>query len=196
MKRVIAIATLVLIAPHAHAFEWRAFEWRVGVAYVSGLSDVTDLYEQNLRIEGLNADVDLKVPLGLTAGVTYDYPSGLRLDVTLGPAFFIGGEVSYSEVPLAATLGYNFDMGGDASPFVRAGITHHFASGDYEAGSNPGLLVAAGLDFRRLTIEVAFDRSEVEFDTAVCNANNTVCTPAREKLNTYEVIASVFWRFR
>src|SRR3712207_8970680 len=51
----------------------------VGVAYASGLSDVTDLYERNLRAQGLNADVDLKFPLGLTAGATYDWASGLRL---------------------------------------------------------------------------------------------------------------------
>jgi hypothetical protein len=80
---------------------------------------VTDLHEENLRAEGLSADVDLKVPLGIAAGVTYDLPSGLRWDVTLGPTFFIGGDVSHFELPLGATVGYNFDLGGDASPFVR-----------------------------------------------------------------------------
>ncbi len=196
MRAVLVGFALASFASNVQAFEWRAFEWRLGVAYASGLSDVTDLHEDNLRAEGLEADVDLKVPLGITAGLTYDWPSGMRADVTLGPTFFIGGDVSHFELPLGATLGYSFDLGGDASPYVRAGVIHHFASGDYEAGSDPGFIVAAGLDFRRLTLEVAYDDSEVEFETAVCNANNTVCTPARESLRTYEVIASVFWRFR
>jgi len=195
MRSLFVGFALALFASNVYAFDWRAFEWRVGVAYASGLDDVTDLHEDNLRAEGLEADVDLKVPLGITAGVTYDWPSGMRADVTLGPTFFIGGDVSHFELPLGATLGYSFDLG-DASPYVRAGVIHNFASGDYEAGSDPGLIVAAGLDFHRLTFEVAFDDSEVEFETAECNANNTVCTRTTESLNTYKVIASVFWRFR
>lgn len=195
MRPVLVGFALALFASNVQAFEWRAFEWRLGVAYASGLGDVTDLHEENLLAEGLDADVDLKVPLGIAAGVSYDWPSRLRADLTLGPTFFIGGDVSHFELPLGATIGYSFDLG-EASPYVRAGLIHHFASGDYEAGSDPGFIVAAGLDFRRLTLEVAFDDSEVEFETAECNANNTVCTPSRESLNTYEVIASVFWRFR
>lgn len=194
MKSALVGIALALFTSQVHAFDWRAFEWRVGVAYASGLSDVTDLHEENLRAEGLDADVDLKVPLGIAAGVSYDWPSGMRADVTLGPTFFIGGDVSHFELPLGATIGYSFDLGGDASPYVRAGVIHHFASGDYEAGSDPGFIVAAGLDFRRLTVEVAFDNSEVEFEYADC-ANN-VCTPSTKSLNTYEVIGSVFWRFR
>lgn len=194
MKSALVGIALALFTTHVHAFDWRAFEWRVGVAYASALGDVTDLHEENLRIEGLDADVDLKVPLGIAAGVTYDWPSGMRADVTLGPTFFIGGDVSHFELPLGATIGYSFDLGGDASPYVRAGLIHHFASGDYEAGSDPGFIVAAGLDFRRLTLEIAFDDSEVEFESADC-ANN-VCTPSRKSLNTYELIVSVFWRFR
>lgn len=196
MRLVLVGLALALSASNAQALEWRAFDWRIGVAYASGLGDVTDLHENNLRAEGLDADVDLKIPLGITAGLTYDWPSGMRADLTLGPTFFIGGDVSHFELPLGATIGYSFDLGGDAAPYVRAGIIHHFASGDYESGSNPGLIVAVGLDFRRFTLELAFDDSEVEFESAQCNTNYTLCTPTREKLNTYEVIASVFWRFR
>jgi preprotein translocase subunit Sec61beta len=171
-------------------------EWRIGVAYATGLSDVADLHEDNLNASGLEADVDLKVPLGLAGGVTYDWPSGMRFDLTLGPTFFIGGDVSHSELPLGATIGYNFMREADISPFVRAGIVQHFASGDYETGSSPGLVVAAGVDFQRVTIEVAFDDSEVDFEFAECDANGANCTPAVRSLNTYDVIASVYWRFR
>jgi len=196
MKRI-CLAIMVLVwTGNAHAFDWRAVEWRVGVAYATGLNDVTDLHEDNLRASGLEADVDLKVPLGLAGGVTYDWPSGLRFDVTLGPTFFIGGDVSHSELPLGASVGYNFAREADISPFVRAGLIHHIASGDYETGSSPGLLVAAGVDFQRLTIEVALDNSEVDFEAASCDATGANCTPTVRTLNTYDVIASVYWRFR
>lgn len=194
MRICIALLAFACTTGTAQAFEWRAVDWRVGVAYASGLGDVTDLHEDNLRAEGLDADVDLKVPLGIAAGVTYDFPSGMRADFSLGPTFFIGGDVSHFELPVGVTLGYSFARNSDFSPFLRAGVIHHFASGDYEASSSPGLLLAAGIDFRRLTIEVALDDSEVEFESFSCDAN--VCRPDTTTLNTYEFIASVFWRFR
>jgi hypothetical protein len=194
MKIWLVAASLVWCTS-VQAFDWRALEWRVGVSYASGLSDVTDLHEDNLRATGLEADVDVKVPLGIAAGVTYDWPSGIRFDVTFGPTFFIGGDVSHSELPLGATIGYNFAREADISPFVRAGLVHHFASGDYETGSNPGLLLAAGVDFQRVTVEVALDNSEIEFESVQCDAALN-CTPGVRTLNTYDVLASVYWRFR
>jgi hypothetical protein len=196
MKRICLAIIVLAWGGNAHALDWRAVEWRVGVAYATGLNDVADLHEDNLRASGLEADVDLKVPLGLAGGVTYDWPSGLRLDVTLGPTFFIGGDVSHSELPVGASIGYNFAREADISPFVRAGLIHHIASGDYETGSSPGLLIAAGVDFHRFTVEVALDNSEVDFEAAECDATGANCTPTVRTLNTYDVIASVYWRFR
>jgi opacity protein-like surface antigen len=195
MRVFVAVAPFFFLASNAQAFDWRTLEWRVGAAYASGLGDVTDLHEDNLRGEGLEAEVDLKVPLGIAGGVTYDWPSGARIDLTVGPTFFIGGDVSYFEVPLGLTGGYSFARDADVNPYVRGGIIYHFASGDYEAGSTPGLLVAAGVDFTRLTIEIAADNSEVEFETVECTSPG-ICTGGRKELNTYEVIASVYWRFR
>jgi len=197
MRLILAIVALALFLSSAQAAEWRqTFEWRVGVAYASGVGDVTDLYEENLRLSGLEADVDLKFPLGIAAGMTYDWASGMRADVSLGPTFFIGGETEHFELPLGVTLGYNFMRDADASPYVRGGVIHHFASGDYDVSSNPGLFVAAGLDFTRFTIEVALDNSEVEFEAADCAPDGTMCRPTIRTLNTYEFIAGVFWRFR
>ena len=67
--RVVASAPLLLafVAP-AHATEWR-----LGLSYASGVSDVTDLYEDNLRLAGREADVDLQFPVGLAASFLYDW---------------------------------------------------------------------------------------------------------------------------
>lgn len=174
----------------------QALEWRLGVAYASDVKHVADLYEENLEIEGFDADVDLRFPIGLAAGVMYDWPSGIRGDIALGPAFFIGGEVDHFEMPLAVTVGYNFMRTADISPYVRAGVVHHFASGDYYESSAPGLLAAAGLDFERFSIEVSIDTSEVEFETFACNAARTSCRPALTEFSTYDFVASFHWKFR
>jgi hypothetical protein len=195
-KNVVASAVLALVwMPSAGAIEWELVEWRAGLAYASGIGDVTDLYEENLRIEGFDAEVDLKFPLGLTGAVRYDWPSGIRGDIGLGPMFFIGGDIDHFELPLSVTVGYNFLPDANVSPYVRGGLIHHIASGDYYSSSDPGLFAAAGLDFTHFSLEVALDRSEVEFDTFACNAAGAACRPAVTSLNTYDIIASFFWRF-
>lgn len=194
MKVVFAALAVFLAAP-ADAIEWQLIEWRAGLAYASGIDDVTDLYEENLRQEGFAAEVDLKFPLGLTAGVRYDWPSGVRGDIGLGPMFFVGGDIDHFEMPLTVTVGYNFAPRAEVSPYVRGGVTYHFASGDYDASSSPGLLVAAGLDFRQFSLEVALDRSEVDLDRVTCNAAATLCTTRAAALRTYDLVASVLWRF-
>ena len=186
-----AAIALILLGTSAHAQEWR-----LGVAYASGVNDVTDLYEENLRLAGFEADVDLKFPIGVTAGFSYDWESGIRADVGLGPVFFIGGDIRHFELPLTGTIGYNFMRLSRVSPYVRGGFTHHFASGDQYSSSDPGLLVAAGLDFARFSVELSADFSKVEFDTLVCDAQGADCTLGTRKLSTYDIIASFFWKFR
>jgi hypothetical protein len=77
---------------------------------------------------------------------------------------------------------------------VRGGFVHHFVSGDLYSSSTPGFLLAAGVDFTRVSVEVALDTSEVEFDTLACNAGSA-CRRAKTNLNTYDVLLSAYWRF-
>ena len=87
--RVVGAAALVL----AFASPAEAMEWRLGVAYASGVQDVADLYQDNLRLDGRDANVDLKLPLGIAASFLYDWTTEWRTDVGVGPVFAIGGDV-------------------------------------------------------------------------------------------------------
>jgi hypothetical protein len=190
--RVAAAAVLMLaVAGPAHALEWR-----LGLAYATGVSDVADLYEDNLRLAGFDVNVDLKFPLGVAASFVYDWTSEWRTDIGVGPAFAIGGDVKHLEVPLSATMGYNFSPYSRASPYIRGGLIHHFASGDQYSSSTPGLFFAVGVDFTHFALELATDRSEVEFDRLACNASGGNCRLTNTELNTYDVLASFYWRFR
>lgn len=190
----IAVAAILLIAGPSAV---HALEWRLGVAYASGLGDVTDLYEENLRLAGFDVNVDLKFPIGVAAGMTYDWFSGVRADVGLGPVFLIGGDVEHFEIPLSVTVGYNFLRRSHVSPYVRAGMVHHFVSGDLYSSSKPGVLAAVGVDFTRFSFEVSVDQSEVEFDSLSCsNGTGSTCRLTTTELNTYDVLAGFFWRFR
>ena len=189
--RVVAAAALLLVfvAP-AHAKEWR-----LGLSYASGVNDVPDLYEDNLRLAGREAEVDLQFPVGLAASFLYDWTTEWRTDIGIGPVFAIGGDVKHLEVPLSATIGYNFLPYSQYSPYVRGGLIHHFASGDQYDSSTPGLFLAVGVDFTHFAFELATDQSEVEFDRLFCDAAGD-CDLGTTKLNTYDVLFSFYWRFR
>lgn len=188
---VAAILAWLLSGTAAHALEWR-----LGVAYASGLSDVSDFYEDTLRRAGFDADVEVKFPLGVAASFIYDWPGGMRADFGLGPAFLIGGDIEHSEVPLSATLGYNFMRYSHASPYVRGGLVYHLTDGDLYSSASPGVFAAVGVDFTHFTLELAADRSQVEFDSLSCDASGASCQRGTTELHTYEVLASFYWRFR
>jgi hypothetical protein len=188
----VTIASALLLC-----FVWpaQAMEWRLGLSYASGIEDVADLYEDNLRLDGREADVDVKFPLGIAASFLSDWTAEWRTDIGVGPVFAIGGDVKHLEVPLSATMGYNFLPYSRYSPYVRAGVIHHFASGDQYDSSTPGLFLAVGVDFTHFTLELATDQSKVEFDRLFCDAGSA-CRLGTTELSTYDIIASFYWRFR
>lgn len=190
MRIAAALCIGLLASSVAHA-EWR---FEAGVAFVTGINDVADHYEENLRRAGFDADVDVRVPVGFGAKATYLWASDLRADLGLGPMFFISGDVNHFELPVSATVGYSFMPGATISPYVRVGVVYHYVDGDQYSDTSPGLLAAIGVEFTRVTIELAADRSEVEFDALVCPAPNA-CELAKRELNTYDLIASIFYRF-
>jgi hypothetical protein len=190
MKTTILAVTILSLAGTSSV---HALEWHLGVAYASDVENVADLYEENLRVEGFDAEVDLKFPLGVAAGVMYDWASGIRGDVGLGPMFFIGGDVDHFEIPVSATVGMRT---ADISPYVRAGVVYHFASGDYYESSTPGVFAAAGLDFERFSVEVSVDASKVKFDAFACNDAGAECRPGTQEFSTYDFVAAFFWKFR
>lgn len=195
MTNRIAAAVWMLMGTSATA---DAATWRFSVdaAYVSGIDDVADHYENNLRLAGFDADVDVQFPLGFGFGATYLWQSNVRADLGLGPMFYISGDVHHFELPISATLGYSFLSNENFSPYVRAGIVYHYVDGDQYSGTSPGLLAAIGVDlYSRFAVEIATDQSEVEFDALTCTAVATGCRLGKTKLNTYDVIASVYYRF-
>lgn len=192
MRIAAALVLGLFISSFANAEGTWRFE--AGIAYVTGIDDVADHYEENLRRAGFDVDVDVRVPVGVGARAIYLWSSDLRADIGLGPMFFISGDVNHFELPVSATLGYSFAPGSSISPYARAGLVYHYVDGDQYSSTSPGLLAAVGVEFTHFTIEVATDRSEVEFDALDCTAPG-VCTLGTSKLNTYDFMASIFYRF-
>jgi hypothetical protein len=198
MKTFVAAALAILAFPVANA---RADDWLVGpgVAYVSNINDVVDIYQSNSRAQGKAVEVDKALPIGVSFDATYQKSSGLRVGFGVGPFFKLKGDVKHFELPINGTVGYSFLPQEQATPYVKGGLVYHIASGDFYESSTPGLLVAGGVDFARRSkisgaLEVAFDASKIELDI-LCAPGQASCTAGTEKLRSYETVVSFYVRF-
>lgn len=183
------LITMLLIGGSAQADEW---DFGVGVSYVTGISDVVDLYEDNYEAEN-PGDVDVfTIPIGVSFVGRYQADSGLMFHVGVGPAFVIVGDADHTEIPFSATVGYAFSPQGDSSAYARVGVVAHSVSGDYVEDSEPGVLAAIGIENGRnggvnWGLEVSVDDSEVEFENLTTGRNETI--------NTYDTQLTLYFLF-
>ena len=190
LSRIIILASMLLAAAAANAGEWK---FGVGVSHVSGMSDVLDIYEKNFEAENSFTEVELVgIPIGPGFVSRYLADSGLMFNIGIGPGLIILGDLSHTEIPVSATIGYMFSRGGNSSPYIRLGVVAHSVSGDYVVTSDPGSLAAIGMEFginRGLNwgIELSADDSTVEF-LDLTKSGNT-------ELNTYDRLLTLFFLF-
>lgn len=198
VRTFVAAALAILVFPVANA---RADEWMVGpgVAYVSNINHVLDIYKNDTRAQGKTVDVSKAIPVGISFVADYQSNTGLRIGVGLGPYFRLSGDVKHFELPLTGTVGYMLLPAEQASPYVKGGVVYHIASGDFYESSTPGLLVAGGVDFARRSkisaaVEVSFDTSKIELDI-LCAPGQVNCTAGTEKFRSYETVLSFYVKF-
>jgi len=187
--RIALIAAVLLLAGNANAGDW---DFGVGVSYVTGISDVVDLYEDNFEIEESDDVETFTIPIGASFVARFQADSGITVNIGVGPAFIIAGDVEHTEIPLSATIGYMFSREGDTSPYIRIGVVDHSVSGDYVESSDSGTLTAIGVEFGRNQglnwgIELSVDDSSVDFEDFT-KAGNT-------EIETYDRQLTLFFLF-
>ena len=180
--RIVYVTSALLFGASVNAGEWA---YGVGASYVSGISDVVDLYEDNFETESSSSVESFSIPIGAGFVSRYEADSGLIFNLGIGPAFVISGDISHTEVPFSATLGYMFARNSDASPYIRVGPIAHYASGDYVESSEAGVLTAVGIEFGRrqglnFGLEISVDSSSVEFEDLRQSGNRDIDTYDRQ----------------
>jgi hypothetical protein len=197
-KAFVAAAVALLAFPVANA---QADDWTVGpgVAYVSNIEHVLDIYQEDVKAQGKTVDVDKALPVGISFDADYQMDTGLRVGIGVGPYYRLSGDVKHFELPLSGTVGYLFLPDENVSPYIKGGIIYHVASGDFYESSTPGPLIAGGIDFARRshlsgTVQVSFDASQIELDK-LCAPGQANCTAGTEKFRSYETVVSFFIKF-
>jgi len=163
MRRFLGAACVAfcLLGRHAAA----DVDHAIGGAFSSGAQDVFDFYDEAIP----NSEVT-GIPVGVSYRSIFQLPAGLRIDLWAGPIVLVFGDVSYLDLPVSGTVGWNFHESGNANPYVRVGVIGHVIDGDLtDDSSASGLLGAVGLEFMKqrkvhIFVEVAHDTSEIEFD--------------------------------
>ncbi len=166
LSGVVCFSVLVFGLGSATANEWRI---PVGVAFVSGMRDIIDQYEDNLQAEGFITESADGIPVGISLQPYYEFDSGLGIGIGFGPAMFIFGDVDFFNLPVNACLRYALMPKSSASVYFRAGISRNMASGDYVVDSKIGFLGAIGIELMRdravsLGIEIGYDSSTIELE--------------------------------
>ncbi|MBE9504006.1 MAG: outer membrane beta-barrel protein [Proteobacteria bacterium] len=181
--------SFVVIARPANAGEWR---FPVGLGYAGGFDEIADIYENNLEKEGYLVEDSSSLPVGLSFNPYLQFDSGFRVGGGMGPMMLIMGDASHFGLPINLNVGFTFLPKSNVSPYVKVGVSHQIASGDYVEGSDPGLLGAIGVEFLRkkavgFGFEIGFDKSEVELEKKL-----TATTSKMEKVRPVDVVVSFY----
>jgi len=184
MKGLVLIVVVLLTASMpSYAGGWYN---QIGLSYASGISEVSDIYEKNLESGPFVDKVDVTlVPIGGSYAGYYQYESGLRTGLGLGPLFLILGDASHTEAPINANVGWTFSPETKISPFFSVGISKHIVSGDYVEGDSVGLFFEAGFTYKKYGVKLILDKSEVELESV--NGLKTV--------NSYDTVVTLFTQF-
>ncbi len=163
---IFALMALFPVVTPAAAADWR---FPVGLSYVSGITEVVDLYEDNLEAEGYDVDRNDGVPIGLSFNPYVELENGLGFGIGIGPTMLIADDADLFVLPVRVDLRYAVMPRSEVSPYLRVGGSYPLASGDYVEQSRPGLFGGIGIEFFRekvvgFGLEAAYDSSVIEFE--------------------------------
>jgi hypothetical protein len=177
---VFIFLALIITSMPIQAGDWKN---QIGLSFATGISEVADIYEDNLSLLG-EVDVFL-FPVGASYSGHYQFDSGLRTGFGLGPLFTVIGDAGHLEAPVNANIGWTFMPDKKFSPFVSAGVVKHIVSGDYVESDSAGLFLEAGFTYKKFGLKFVADKSEVEFQTV----------RGKETINSYDQVVTLFLQF-
>jgi hypothetical protein len=147
----------------------RDSKFSFGLTYVSGFSDIVDLYKHNLEKEGYWVHSSDYTSMGISFRTNIKMFNKFAFGIGVGPLMYISAEeYDFFNIPASAFIRYTFSENANVSPYLCAGFSNHFASGDYVEDTTPGFMGGIGFELfknRRVNMGILaiYDSSEIEF---------------------------------
>lgn len=156
---VVSFLSLVMLGSVIQAGEIRH---QVGASYITGLTDVSEAYEQAIFSQESERVESTELPIGPSYKPYYLFDNQVMLGVGVGPMLLITGDVEHTELPILGYVGYQFQPKATIAPYARVGVSKHLISGDYSLEDETGIYAALGIEFGKREpfgwgIELAMD---------------------------------------
>ena len=197
-KKIISLLVAVLILTCGNAvFASEGWNFALGINYVDGLDELVDRYEENMVNEGYYSVDTVEIPVGLSFTPYYQYENGMQICAGIGPIVWLTGDAEHFEFPARFGVGYSLFKDADMSPYLRGGLSYHFASGDYVEGSSAGFFGSVGVELAKfdnggsIGIEFTVDTAEVDVEVI----DNSGFGGSTEGIKTTEMFVGVFFNF-
>jgi hypothetical protein len=151
-----------------------------------------------VQAEGYITSSTTAIPIGLQFQPYYQFDNGIGIGASLGPAMFIFGDRSFTNIPVGVDVRYMILPGTDTSPFVRVGVKKHLASGDYVKSSSVGAYGGVGVEFFRksrvaMGLELIADSSSIEFDKKTKSSGRVVTS--KEDIQPSKFLIGIYAAF-
>lgn len=170
MKQILLPTLFVLILSVSANAAPASDYWRfaLGYSYLSQVDEIKDSYKHLARDAGEGKDV-YNTSLSLRFQPYYQFSSGIRTGICIGPLIMMHGDVHHFQVPLNISLGYSFFKDSPFSAYILCGAAYHIATGDFYSDSTPGFYGGMGCEILNtepvhLGFEVAYDSSAITLD--------------------------------
>ncbi len=162
------VLTMLLLLPlpvQAHADDWL---FSAGYSWLSGFYEIRSAYRQNARDAGRGDDI-YPLSIGVFFQAHRRITDRLRAGAGAGPFMLLIDDANHVQIPASLSAKFLFFPDAAYSPYVRAGLSWHYASGDYVSKSRPGVLAGAGMELLRkkrlrLGLEAAYDGARVDIE--------------------------------
>jgi len=164
-----AFIVLILISTPLNAFaDSGNLNFSLGYSFLYGFDELKDIYKKRSEAESKDNDVD-SWSLGITFQPYLQFKNGFRIGAGAGPVIIIFNDADHIQIPANISFGYSVLSLDDYTPYFRAGISYHFADGDFLKKTVPGFFCGIGMELFKqkplqLGLEAIYDAAEVEFE--------------------------------
>ncbi len=154
MKKVLCLIAIAL----CHSPLQAQINGYIGVGYFSAGKSISDAYDS---LPGVEIQRRGLAGFELNSRIAYIHESNFRADIGVGTGMLIGGDISFTNFPLSATVGYQYPLG-SSYLYARAGVVHHIVSGDFiKEESSTAPLLAVGFESDSFFAELSVDTAKV-----------------------------------